>query len=96
MENLLREKLNNFKTFCHNKFPDNEMIKKQSNNLCEIPIHVFVEYIKMHLLQYKNEFDTFYDKMIKEYQIDLEKIESVDQEKFKKYFHFFIEFVENL
>ena len=96
IKELIVEKVNNFEKFVNSKFSDNEIIKKQISDLKNLPIEAFILYIKNYVTIHKDNMDMFFDKLITDYKIDKEKINEEDLSKFKKYFNFFIEIVNEL
>lgn len=96
MNVLIKEKLNNFKLFCCSTFPDNELIKQQAEDLNNVPIEMFVIYVKTNIVQYKNNLPDFITKMTEQYKINYQSLPEADKTKFTKYFQFFIESVEEL
>lgn len=96
MNELITQKLNNFKLFCCSTFPDNELIKQQAEELSKAPVELFVIYVKTNLVQYKSNLSDFITKMTEQYKIDYQSLPEADKTKFSKYFQFFIESVEQL
>ena len=47
MEQLIKEKLHNFKNLCNQKFPENELILKQTETLVNIPVHFLLNILKL-------------------------------------------------
>jgi hypothetical protein len=93
---LINEKLNNFKKFCESVFPNNELIKKQSADMCDVPNIVFVQYVKDHIQPYENNLEGYVKKVTKEYGIEMKDLTEEQKSKFEKYFRFFIAVTKEL
>jgi hypothetical protein len=96
IKDLINEKIINFEKFVNSIFADHDIIKKQISDLKNLPIEAFILYIKNYVRIHKDNMDVFFDKLIVDFKIDKNKIKDEDLLKFKKYFHFFNDIVDEL
>lgn len=96
IKDLIFEKLKNFENFVILKFPNNELIKKQIQDMNKLPIEAFVLYIKNHVKIHENNIDHFFNKLFVDYNINPKEVLDEDIIKFKKYFHFFITIIDEI
>jgi len=87
----LELRYNNFKAFCQKMQPDNELVKM----LQITPLGTFLQTIQIR--QKQNSSTTEIRKMILEKgQIDEEKVDKADLEKFDRYIQYFNDVISTL
>ena len=96
IKDLINEKLKNLEKFVLLKFSNNELIKDQIKQMNNLPIESFILYIKNYVKIHKDNMDNFFNKLLDDYKINKNDINNDDLEKFKKYFNFFNEIVDEL
>lgn len=93
---FLKNKLQNFKLFCANTFPNNETMKKQLENFNTMPIESFIVYIKEFVYPHKNDMESFFIRLSNDYNIKMDTVKEEDKDKFKRYFKLFVDFIDEI
>jgi hypothetical protein len=86
----LNQKLINFAKFTRENFNDNQTIMQLIAQLELLSIPLFIMYVKSDLLKYAGNMEALRQKMQDEYKIKLETIPPEIQNKFERYFEYFM------